>query len=54
MLNMKESYEYPNPSYPIQLSLMEKNKEKVVPYFKLGNHQVLTISCLVWIAIWRN
>ena len=52
---MKESYEYPIPIYSIPLMLIEKkNKEKVIPYFKLGNHQVLSIYCLVWSATLRN
>ena len=29
----------------------KKINEKVIPYFKLGNPQVLTISCLAWVAI---
>ena len=53
---MKESYKYPNPIYFIPLMLIEKkkNKKKVIPYFKLGNHQVLSIYCLVWSATLRN
>ena len=52
---MKESYEYPIPIYSIPLIIIEKkNKKKVIPYFKLGNHQVLSIYCLVWSATLRN
>ena len=29
----------------------KKINEKVIPYFKLGNPQVLTISCLAGVAI---
>ena len=32
----------------------KKKIKKVIHYFKLGNHQVLTFSCLTWIVIWRN
>ena len=52
---MKESYEYPIPIYSIPLIIIEKkNKKIVIPYFKLGNHQVLSIYCLVWSATLRN
>ena len=35
---MKESYEYPNPIYSIQVMLMGKKKikEKVILYFKVA------------------
>ena len=51
-MNMKESYEYPNLIYSIRLMLMKKKKkkkikEKVIPYFKLGNQEISTISCIV-------
>ena len=52
---MKESYKYPNSIYSVLLMWMEKRiKEKIISYFKLGNHQVSTIPCLLWIAIWSN
>ena len=44
---MKENYEYPNQTYSLGNADGKKIKEKITAYFKLGNHQVLTISCLI-------
>ena len=47
---MNKNYEYLNPICSIQLVLVEKTiKEKAIPYLKLGNYQVLTIS---WYFFW--
>ena len=44
-----------NLNYSTQVMLMKiRIMKKAIPYYKLGNHQILTISGLIWIVIWRN
>ena len=56
-LKIEEKGKQPKSEYSLFHSINadgKKKNEKGIPYFRLGNRQVLTISCLAWIGFWRN